>query len=89
MLNTKLITWTLGIFTSFSFVICVIFGLITPESIHMHQFLEMVLPAFQWISFGSFLLGLTESFLWGEYGGLFFSLIYNALYRLLNLPQVS
>lgn len=89
MLNTKLITWTLGIFTSFSFVICVIFGLITPESIHMHQFLEMVLPAFHWISFSSFLLGLVESFLWGVYGGLVFPLIYNALYRRLKFPPVS
>ncbi len=81
MLNTKLITWTLGLFTTISYVICVIFGLVTPESVHMHQFLEIVLPAFEWLSFGSFLLGLVESFLWGAYIGLVFPPIYNFLYR--------
>ncbi len=89
MLNIKLTAWALGIFTALSFVICVVYGLITPESIHMHQFLEMVLPAFHWISFGSFLLGLAESFLWGVYGGLLFPLIYNALYRRMRTSPVS
>ncbi|KKM90613.1 hypothetical protein LCGC14_1236820 [marine sediment metagenome] len=28
-------------------MICVIYGLITPESLHMHEFLEQVLPALQ------------------------------------------
>ena len=89
MLNTKLITWALGLFTSVSYVLCVIFGLVTPESLHMHQFLEIVLPAFEWISFGSFLLGLVESFLWGAYIGLVFSPIYNALYRRWGTPNAA
>jgi hypothetical protein len=81
MLNTKLITWALSLFTSLSYLICVLYGLVTPESVHMHQFLEIVLPAFEWISVGSFFLGLAESFLWGAYIGLVFPPIYNALYR--------
>lgn len=81
MLNTKLVTWAMALFMTFSFVLCVLFGLVTPEALHMHQFLEMVLPAFTWLSFGSFVLGLVESFLWGAYLGLFFSLIYNTLAR--------
>lgn len=84
MLNTKLIAWALALFTSISYLICVIYGLITPQSIHMHQFLEIVLPAFTWISIGSFILGFVESFLWGVYVGLVFSPIYNALYRRLG-----
>ncbi len=47
----------------------------------MHGFLEAVLPAFAWLSLGSFFLGLVESFLWGVYLGLGFSLIYNVLNR--------
>ncbi len=81
MLKTKLVTWTLGLFTTVSFLLCVLYGLVTPESLHMHQFLEMVLPAFTWLSFGSFVLGLVESFLWGVYLGLGYSLIYNFLHR--------
>ncbi len=89
MLNTKLITWALGLFTSVSYVACVLFGLLTPNSLHMHEFLEIVLPAFEWISFSSFLLGLVESFLWGAYIGLVFSPIYNALYRRWGKPATT
>jgi len=81
MLNIKLVTWSLGIFTAFSFILCVIYGLITPESVHMHQFLEIVLPAFKWLTVGGFILGLVESFLWGVYVGLIFVPIYNFLHR--------
>jgi hypothetical protein len=87
MMNTKAVTWSLALFTSVSFVLCVIYGLVTPESIHMHRFLEIVLPAFTWISVGSFFLGLAESFLWGAYVGLVFSPIYNAVSRRLRLPK--
>lgn len=89
MLNTKLITWALGLFTTASYVLCVIYGLATPESLHMHQFLEIVLPAFTWISFGSFVLGLVESFLWGAYVGLVFPPIYNVLYRRWGTPATG
>ena len=81
MLNIKLVTWSLGIFAAISFVLCVIYGLIVPPSLHMAAFLEMVLPAFQWLTFGGFVLGLLESFLYGVYGGLVFVPIYNALAR--------
>ena len=81
MLNLRLTTWATALFTTLSFLLCVVFGLVTPESVHMHQFLEAVLPAFEWIGVGSFLLGLAESFLWGVYLGGGFALIYNALHR--------
>ena len=81
MLNLRLTTVAAALFTTLSYVLCVAFGLVTPESVHMHQFLEMVLPAFRWISLGSFLLGLVESFLWGGYIGGGFIFVYNWLYR--------
>jgi len=81
MLNTKLVSWALGIFAAVSFVVCVIYGLVTPRSLHMHVFLEQILPAFKWLSGWSFLLGLVESFLYGIYAGIVFCPIYNALKR--------
>jgi len=81
MLNTKLVSLALGIFTAVSFALCVIYGLLTPQSLHMHTFLEQVLPAFRWLSIWSFLLGLVESFLFGIYAGLVFCPIYNWLNR--------
>lgn len=81
MLNIKIVTWSLGTFTAVSFIVCVIYGLVTPESIHMHTFLESVLPAFKWLNFGGFVLGLVESFLYGVYAGLVYVPIYNFFYK--------
>ena len=36
-----------GGFAAVSFVLCVIYGLIVPQSLHAYQFLEAVLPAFK------------------------------------------
>lgn len=80
MLNMKIVSWSLGIFTAISFVLCVIYGLIVPQSLHMHEFLEMVLPAFEWLTVWGFVLGLIESFLYGAYSGIVFVPIYNFLF---------
>ena len=79
MLNIKVVSWSLGIFTAVSFVLCVVYGLVVPPSLHMAPFLEMVLPAFKWLTFWGFCLGLIESFLYGAYVGLVFVPIYNFL----------
>jgi|3_EtaG_2_1085321.scaffolds.fasta_scaffold14958_5 hypothetical protein len=81
MLNTKLVTWSLGIWTTITFVVCVIYGLVTPQSLRMSGFLEMMLPAFKWLTWWGFLLGLVEAFLYGAYAGLVFCPIYNLLHR--------
>ena len=81
MLNLKVVTWSLGIFAAISFVLCVLYGLVVPPSLHMARALEAVLPAFQWLTFTGFLLGLAESFLYGVYAGLVFVPTYNALSR--------
>jgi hypothetical protein len=41
-LNIKIVSWSLGLFTAISFVLCVIYGLIVPPSLHMAPFLEAV-----------------------------------------------
>lgn len=81
MLNIKTVTWSLGIFGAVTFVVCVLYGLIVPESLHMASGLEIALPGFKWLTVGGFLIGLIESFLYGVYGGLVFVPIHNALAR--------
>jgi 2TM family of unknown function (DUF5676) len=76
-LNIRVMTWSLATFTLFSFVVCVLYRLIVPESMHLVQFLEITLPGFKWLSIGSFLIGLVESFLYGIYAGLVYTPIYN------------
>ncbi len=81
MLSIRTVTWSLAVFTTVSYLLCVIYGLLTPESLHMHKFLEAVLPAFKWLTVGGFFLGLIESFLWGTYIGLVYVPIYNFFYK--------
>ncbi len=81
MFNLKVCLWSLGLASAVSFVLCVIWGLVTPESLHMHQFLETVLPGFTWLSVGAFFMGLVESFLWGAYAALVFVPLHNFFAR--------
>ena len=47
----------MAIWTTFSFVFCVDYGLLTPSGVHMYAFLEQVLPGFEWLSWRGFSLG--------------------------------
>jgi hypothetical protein len=77
MLNIKVVSWALGSWGAVTFIVCVLYGLIAPESLHMKSILEQMLPAFQWLTWWGFLLGLVESFLYGAYAGLVFVPLYN------------
>lgn len=78
LLNIKVVSWSLGIFFAISYMLCVLYGLVVPERLHgMKDFLEAVLPAFKWLTFAGFILGLVESFLYGVYVGIVFAPIYN------------
>ena len=70
MLNIKVVTWSLAIWSAFTFVFCVVFALLTPSSLYMHSLLLQLLPGFEWFSWRGFIVGLIESFLYGAYAGL-------------------
>jgi len=84
MLNIKVVTWSLAIFTSIAYLSCIAFGLITPDSLHMTGFLEQVLPGFRWLTFTGFVTGFVEAFLYGVYAGLVFVPVYNLMWRKLG-----
>ena len=80
LLNIRVVSWSLGIFMAITFILCVLYGLVVPQRLHgMSDFLEAVLPAFRWMTFGGILLGVVESFLYGAYIGIVFVPIYNFL----------
>ena len=85
-LDLKIVCWSLGTWAAVSFVICVLWGLVTPEALHMHAFLEQILPSFTWLTWWGFLLGLVESFLYGVYVGLVFVPIHNFFSRRFARP---
>jgi len=76
-LTWKVTTLTVGIFAAVMFALCVTYGLVVPARFQASQLLEAVLPGFQWLSPGSFVLGLAETFLYGAFAGLVFTLIHN------------
>lgn len=81
MLSTKVFTWSLALFGAVTYLVCIAYGLIVPETLHMTGFLEQMLPGFRWLTPLGFVVGLVESFLYGAYAGLVFTPIHNALWR--------
>ena len=81
MINIRVLSWSLASFSSVSYVVCVLYGLVVPEALHMTGFLEQVLPGFRWLTPAGFVIGLLESFLYGAYAGLVFTPIYNGFRR--------
>lgn len=81
MVNTKALTWSLASFCAITFLVCVAYGLVAPESLHMSGALEVVLPGFRWLTPVGFVIGLVEAFLYGAYAGLVFGPLYNFFAR--------
>ena len=52
-LNWKVTTWSLALFASVMFALCVVYGLVVPMRFHAPQILEAVLPGFRWLSPGA------------------------------------
>lgn len=89
MLNGKVVTWSLALFAAVTFVLCVLYGLVVPQTLHMTEWLEAVLPGFRWLSIPGFFIGLVESVLYGVYAGVVFTAIYNTVWRLWARPPAT
>ena len=81
MLNIKVVTWSLAIWITFSYIFCIVYGLLTPSSTHMSAFLQQVLPGFEPNSWRGFFMGLIQSFLYGVFAGVVYVPVYNFFYR--------
>jgi len=81
-LNIRVVGLSLGSFLSITFILCVVYDLIFPEST-MYQAWIRLLPGFEWLTVKSFILGVIESFLYGIYIALMFVPLYNIFHGLL------
>lgn len=68
---------SLGLFFGVSFVVCVLWDLLVPETFRMAGLLEAVLPGFVWLTPASFVLGLVEALLYGAYVAVVFVPLFN------------
>ena len=57
------------------FMSCIVYGLVTPQGLHMHTFREQVLPV-QMADTSGFSAWTGRGFFYGVYAGLVFSLRY-------------
>jgi hypothetical protein len=80
LLNWKTVGVSVGLFLSISFVLCVVYDLVFPGQTMYLAWIRL-LPGFKWITWGTFFLGLVESFLYGIYFALIFVPLYNFFKR--------
>lgn len=69
--------WASGILAALTFTIDMLFGLWFPNWWVMQTFWEQILPGFTFLSWGSYFLGLVESFVAGIYLAAVFVPLYN------------
>ncbi|MBI3362246.1 MAG: hypothetical protein HY023_14175 [Chloroflexi bacterium] len=71
------IAWTLAIFAAVVFTLDVLLGALFPNWWVMQKIYELLLPGFTFISLGTFILGLLESFVGGFLTAVLFVPLYN------------
>ncbi|PKP68084.1 MAG: hypothetical protein CVT83_06775 [Alphaproteobacteria bacterium HGW-Alphaproteobacteria-5] len=71
----------LSVFLAISYLLCVGFGLLAPETFHMHQAWAPLLPGFDWLTWKGFLFGLADAYLYGWYIAVLFVPLYRAFAR--------
>ena len=67
-----------SLFLAISFAVCVAGDVVMPAH-EMHTAWQRLLPGFEWISRGSFFLGLLESYAYGWYIALIWVPLYNVI----------
>ena len=71
------IAWTLAFFAAVVFTLDMLLGVLFPNWWVMQKAYELLLPGFTFISWGTFFLGLVESFIGGFLTAVGFVVIYN------------
>ena len=60
MLSLRVWTWALAVWAASTYVLCIVWGIVTPDTIHteaLEKLLETVLPGFRWLTPVGFLIG--------------------------------
>ncbi len=78
MLSLLRVGMATSLFFLITYVICVVGYLILPEWLMIpHNSFELFLPGFKLLTFGSFLLGAIEAYVFVWYVGALFGALYN------------
>ncbi len=77
-----------SLFLAFTFVACVVFDLVVPKYA-MYEHWQGLLPGFSWLSPGTFLLGLVETYAYGWYVALVWVPLYNVFLHRADTSSVG
>ena len=89
MLNWRIVTQSLSSFFAIMFMLCVGYGLLVPTRFHASWLLESFLPGFTWLTFGSFVIGVIETAIYGAWAGFLYSTLYNYFARRADHPSMN
>jgi hypothetical protein len=64
-LSIKVTGLSLSAFLLLTFLLCVIFGLLMPSHLHMHEAWAPLLPGFEWLTLSGFIFGAVGAYLYG------------------------
>lgn len=80
-LSIRVLGNSLGLFFAISYLLCILWGLLTPAALHMHSAWAPLLPGFEWLSLRGFVIGLVESYAYGWYAAVVFVPLFNFFRR--------
>ncbi len=75
--SVKVWGWTFSTFLLVTYLLCIGFGLVAPDQMHMHRAWAPLLPGFEWLTLTGFLGGAVGSFLYGWYAAFLLVPLYN------------
>lgn len=81
--NPKATALAIGVLGALFFVICILWYYVLPaelQQLHV-DLLRVSLPGFTWLTVGTFILGLVESFVYGFVAGYLFAVLYNTFLK--------
>jgi hypothetical protein len=59
--------WTFCLFLLISYLLCIILGLLAPQTMHMHEAWSPLLPGYEWLTLTGFFAGAIDRFAYGWY----------------------
>lgn len=80
-LRVAIVGHALSAFLAVTYLLCIGFGLLAPESLRMYESWAPLLPGFEWLTPSGFLFGLLGAYLYGWYIAVVFVPIYRTSYR--------
>lgn len=72
---------TLSSFMLVTYALCILFGLLVPDTFQMYEAWAPLLPGFEWLTPRGVLFGAIGAYLYGWYGAVLYALLFRVFHR--------